>query len=345
MTICLLGDFSDNLDEGFKNTSHFLAQALSQRNEVSRLNVKQIKTIDFWRELRQCQPSIFHIIAQPTDYSFMFAYLVKKRFPQIKTVISALRVEKYFVDGIVQPWQHFLIKKAKPDLICVQNKLGESSFQRLGCNVAHVPNGVDLDRFCPVTAVHRQALRIRYGLDTARPVVLHVGHLEAARNLKILAPLVETGIQVVIAGSLYMGTNSNLIDELEAAGFYLFKGFQPQIEELYQLADCYVFPPQPGDSLSMPLSVLEAMACNLPVVTMRFSGLESAFIPGRGLILVDKPEQMLRQVQQMIYSPHTVQTRQMVSPYSWQAIAGLLMDHYQALTTDKQKMLRLETGD
>ena len=334
MTICLLGDFSDNLDEGFKNTSHYLANALSQQNQVVKLNVKRINTAGFWKKLSQINPTIFHIIAQPTDHSFTFTFLVKKRWPRVKTVISVLRAEKYFVDGLIQPRQRFFVQQSKPDLICVQNELGESRFKKLGCRVAHLPNGVDLDRFCPVTAVYQQSLRVQYGLDPARPVVLHVGHLEAARNLRTLAPLVEAGIQVAIAGSLYMGINSDLIKELESLGFHLFKGYQPHIEELYQLADCYVFPPQPGNSLSMPLSVLEAMACNLPVVTTRFSGLEDAFMPGQGLNSVDQTDQLLGHVQQAIQTRQQVQTRNMVSPFSWQSIAERLQGYYQALLTD-----------
>lgn len=338
MTICLLGDFSDNLDEGFKNTSHYLAQALSCRNQVVTLNVKHMNKAGFWQQLWQCRPTILHIIAQPTDHSFTFIYLAKKRWPQVKTVLSTLRAERYFVNGMIQPWQRFFVQRARPDLVCVQNEIGESMFQSLGCRVVYLGNGVDLSRFRPITAFRKQELRIQYSLDPARPVVLHVGHLEAARNLKTLAPLAAAGIQVVIAGSLYMGTNQALIDQLEAAGFHIFKGYQPQIEELYQLSDCYVFPPHPGNSLSMPLSVLEAMACDLPVVTTRFSGLEAAFTPGQGMTFVDNTEALLPHVLQALINDHVANTRQLVAPYSWRAIAEQLETYYQTLLAGNQPL-------
>jgi len=60
-----------------------------------------------------------------------------------------------------------------------------------------------------------------------------------------------------------------------------------KIEEIYQLSDCYIFPITfEGGGISILLSVLEAMACNLPVVTTKFGGLPAIFKGGDLYLLI-----------------------------------------------------------
>jgi glycosyltransferase involved in cell wall biosynthesis len=128
-----------------------------------------------------------------------------------------------------------------------------------------------------------------------------------------------------------MGLHLEFIQRLEDVGFHLFKGYQPHIEEFYRLADCYVFPTQPGNSLSMPLSVLEAMACNLPVITQRFQGLEQVFAPGNGLTFIDCADDISACVETALNSATASHTREMVLSFSWQAIISRLQAYYERL--------------
>lgn len=330
MKICLIGDFSQNFDEGFKNTSHSLARALEARHEVVRLNVKQVRGAAFWRAAGRARPDIIHTLAQPTEQSLVLTRLLKARWGRARTVLSALRAERYFAGG-AGPGRRALLRALRPDLVLAQSAAAERLFRSAGCATAQLPNGVDLQRFTPAGPARKAELRAKYGITPDRPVVLHVGHLEAARNLTALEGLLAKGIQVVVAGSLYMGTNHGLIARLEGAGFRLFKGYQPQIEELYQLADGYVFPARPGDSITMPLSVLEAMACNLPVATTRFVGLEQAFRPGGGLCFIDDLNQVVARVEDALAAAATCRTRELVAHLSWQAVGERLQAHYARL--------------
>ena len=331
LNVCLVGDFSENLDEGYKNTGYYLARGLEGNNSVVRLNVKQAGTVDSWRNLMGARPQIIHTIAQPTNQSLIFTHTLRQTWPKARTVISALRPETYFVGGRASQSQRWLLHLTQPNLVLVQSTEAGGLFEQMGCSVAHLPNGVDLERFRPASSERKRRLRMQYGLDLDQPVVLHVGHLQTARNLMALHALPKAGIQVVIAGSLYMGTDCRLIQRLEEAGFHVLKGYQPQIERLYMLADCYVFPLQPGSSLAMPLSVLEAMACNLPVVTTRFSGLEEAFREGNGLRFIDQADAFLPHVQEMLASTIPPATRKMVSAYSWESVVARLQGYYHKM--------------
>lgn len=331
MNICLVGDFSHNLDEGFKNTSHYLAQELAQNHTLLRLNVKKLDLIDAVNRVRQIKPHIIHTIAQPTHQSFVFTYLLNRFWPLARTAISMLRPDKYFERGQTTLSQRKLIQLMKPDLVLTQTQQSTDLFRSLRCSVAKLPNGVDLSRFVPATPALKRQLRQKYKLDPDQPVALHVGHLEPARNLMALEKLPSASIQVVIAGSLYMGTHRSLIDDLKNADFHVLEGYQPKVEELYQLADCYVFPVKPGNSLAMPLSVLEAMACNLPVITTRFSGLVDAFHDGAGLRFIETEEAVLPAVQESLNQPEVPRTRQMVDKFSWQSVSNQLESYYEEL--------------
>ena len=326
MNICMIGDFSENLDEGYKNTSHYLARGLEQQHTVVRLNAKQVGSKAFWQRFAAAEPQIIHTIAQPTDQALLLTHLLRQMRPQARTVVSALRGESYFAEGKVGLKQRMLLRAARPDLMLVQSQTAEALFHEAGVPVAHLPNGVDFERFSPAGTAEKQALRRKYGVPLNRPVVLHVGHLHAQRNLEALAPLPERNIQVVVAGSLYMGTHHDLIAHLERVGFQLFKGYQPHVEELYKLADCYVFPTTPGNSITMPLSVLEAMACNLPVITTRFIGLEQAFTPGRGFWFLDDAARLPAHVEAALHlsAGNGCYTREMVQRLSWQAVTEQL---------------------
>ncbi len=326
LTIHVVGDFSPDLDEGFKNTGFYLTNALAASHKVTRLNVKNIKSVDFWQPLRGLSPDVIHIISQPTLASYGFVKLLKLRYPRTPIFLSALRPERFF-KGLSGAGASFL-KWAKPSLTFTQDQSALQHFQDLGCKVAHLPNGVDTHKFHPATPEARSDLKRKYSLDPEKPVVLHVGHLEPDRNLLALKDLPGAGIQVVVAGSLYMGVHHELISQLEALGYHLFKGYQANVAELYQLADCYVFTPKPGNSLSMPLSVLEAMACNLPVVTTRFAGLSEAFSEGEGLYFTEPEGSFLNKIQQALQTKD-IATRDKVSTYSWTGIAQRLEGHYR----------------
>lgn len=343
MKVCIVGDFSGyagapsgHLDEGYKNTAHYLVAALERQHEVRRLNAKHPEELLTSREQwTGFQPDVIHLISQPTGLSLMAARCLRCRWPRARVVISALRPRRFFHQRGLRGYRRWLLSVARPDLVLVQSSDAAAAFKALGCTAAWLPNGVDLHRFHPADPGRKQQLRRRYGLDPHRPIVLHVGHLEPARNLLALQGLIGEKIQVVVAGSLCKGVNQDLIDRLTGAGYRLFKGHQRHIEHLYMASDCYAFPPKPGDSLAMPLSVLEAMACDLPVVTTRFPGLVEVFPEHSAFRYVDDAAKIPAAVQAVLASQTPTTTRAMVRPFSWTSIVTTLHTYYHQLLTSQ----------
>jgi glycosyltransferase involved in cell wall biosynthesis len=335
MRLCLIGDFSKELDEGYKNVSHHLADELEQQIILSRLNIKNSRSGSFWKQLFNESPDVFHIITQPTYSSLVFAALLKVFWKKTRILISALRPETYF--GTNAGWlKKKVISLLQPDLFLVQSSVYLNLLTQLGCKTRRVNNGVDINRFHPVNLEDKRRLRQKYGLDAKSTIVLHVGHLEKARNLDQLIPLVSPSIQIVVAGSVYMGTNHDLILTLENAGLRIFKGYQAQIEEFFMLADIYVFLANPGDSLSMPLSILEAFSCNLPVITTRFKGIDNTFKDENGLVYIDSQDELSSAIEKIKSNPEKANTRKMVENMSWNAISLQLQEIYMELLDDKR---------
>jgi glycosyltransferase involved in cell wall biosynthesis len=149
--------------------------------------------------------------------------------------------------------------------------------------------------------------------------------------VQVLASLAFAGrCTVVLVASSSTPQEERVAATLRAAGVHLFTEYLPAIHELYQLADCYVFPVRSTDNaIELPLSVLEALACDLPVVTTRFGDLPALFdCPGRppGFVFVDTPGELCSEAARLSRAAAAGGgTRPLAIPYSWDAVAERLL--------------------
>jgi glycosyltransferase involved in cell wall biosynthesis len=212
-----------------------------------------------------------------------------------------------------------------PDLLLVGTEKERAAALRRGMRAECIWGGVDLVRYRSAGDGEKGALRRKWGLPAGDRIVLHIGHLREGRNLSALPPLASVpGTTMLVVASTHRGPESDKIrDELVRSGVLVLEGYQPQIEELYRLADLYVFPPVSTDhAIATPLSVLEALASGLPVVSMRFGALAERFGNLEAVKLVDTPEELVREA----LKPRrgTPDSRRVVQSYSWEAIGERL---------------------
>ena len=314
MRVCIVGDFSDNLDEGFKNITIHLTNGLSNRHKIMKLNIKEIFSMDFWKDVRNFDsPQIIHHLTAPTLRSFLVLKILSFYWRDAKTITSALYPQ-------LSSLPKRFVPLFKPDLILTQSHESDRIFRDLGCRTKFLSNGVDTEKFVHVTKNVKEKLREKYGIDIDKFVVLHVGHLEEKRNLQIFDRIQSENNQVVIIGSKYVTTDQEIYQHLKNKGCMIYMGYFKNIEEMYALSDCYIFPVIKGGSILTPLSVMEAMSCNLPVITRAFDGLTRIFSEGEGLIYAKNDEDFIRAIDK-IKKGIEVKTRENVLPYSWKNIA------------------------
>jgi glycosyltransferase involved in cell wall biosynthesis len=150
-----------------------------------------------------------------------------------------------------------------------------------------LPTGIDLDRFRPGD---RSAARQALGFDAGDRLLLYVGRLDREKNLEFLLDAVARvripRVRLVLVGR---GTQAAVLRRAAAAlglgdRVDLRGGSLPDgLPAYYRAADAFVFA---STTETQGLAVLEAMACGLPVVAVRASGIEEVVAEGVSGLLV-----------------------------------------------------------
>lgn len=209
-----------------------------------------------------------------------------------------------------------------PDLLLVSTEAELLDARRLGATAERMVTGVDLVRFRPAQPGEKRDLRRKFGIPEDARVLLHVGHMTEGRNLEALFPLAaQPGTTVVVVASRQRTAESaGLEAQLRAHGIVLLQGYLPDIDEVYRLADCYVFPTVSTDyAIAMPLSVLEAIASDLPVAALRFGALPERFGDAQGVVLANSAAELVEAVAKLL--SQATSTRRLSEGFSWDAMA------------------------
>lgn len=328
MRICIAAHYSDRMDNrgdlGVKQVGLEIARRLGERHETLEVDITDPLA---WRQVRAFQPQIVHFVLGPSMLGLLAAKGVTLFCGGAKSVVSAPNpsVSPRSVGAVV-----------RPDLVLVQSHESETMFRSMGCATAFLPNGVDIGRFLPAPTWRKMEWRAKYGIAGDRFVVLHVGPIIRQRNVQLLTQLQQAGQQTVLVGRT-APLDRDLCRLLSDEGCMVFTDRLEHIEEIYALSDCYVFPTPPanrGASIEMPLSVLEAMSCNLPVITTRFGALPRVFTEGSGLTFIEGEDNLGQELLKATTGPQP-RTRDKVLPYGWDNVMDSLESMYREVSHEE----------
>jgi len=337
LRICLIGDLSEPTDEGMKKVAHKFALTLSRNHEVLPLHVKSVFLPGFWLRLREFRPEIIFYVGGPSLISFIIA--------RAACIYCALTVGKRpkVVIFALHPLLPFVLEHAstliQPDLILVQSYHSEKRFRKLRLRTRFLPVGVDTGEFTPVPLFEKTRLRQKYGISQNEFVVLHVGSVRKNRGLEILIRVQKNeGNRVLVIGSTSMPMDNSVRLELIASGCLVWRRHFKEIEELYQLADLYVFPVVDKlGSVELPLSVIEAMACNLPVVLTKFGALPRILEEKEGLVFVNEIDDVPTRIEQIKNEDLIIRTREKITPYSWENVTQSLIECFYQVVEEQTR--------
>lgn len=324
MRICLIGEYVGRPDEAMRKVSFYLAKELSRYHHVLSIDVGSIKSIKCWVNIKKFNPDIIHFIHGPSIKSLILLKILSIYCAGSKTISSAMHPDLTHVSPTIA-------KLIKPNLILVQSSNSENLFKNLGFKTEFLACGVDPNKFCPRTSIDKAILRTKYGIDADAFIILHIGSIKEGRNVKLMQNFQNNDCKVIVVGAVSTGIEDNLLDQLKDYGCKVFTDYIENIEEIYALSDCYIFPTLPENksfSIEMPLTVLEALSCNINVICTKFGALPRIFAEGNGLYFAEDCKDIEDILFMIRTTGETIRTRDKIRSYSWNQITEKLENIY-----------------
>lgn len=317
--------FVDFIVNHFSDFKLYVSKADNQLVTSKYVSRRSFKSLKFYGEIRNFAPQliVYSPLSSGTLASFIRLYLLKLTAKQDRAILINLQRRKHGFLGKV------LIKLIRPPQVVVFSRRDFNYFKLLKTDPVFCKTGVDLDRFKPVSAEMKAKLRSKYGINLNDRVFLHIGHLNKGRNIESMKALVENHNYVLIVGSTSTDVEVSLRDDLIKSGIDIRDTYIENIEELYQLSDVYIFPVKNDHSaIEFPLSVLEAMACNLPVITTPFGSLPDHFKQTGCFVYLNDFHDLKMHSENIVKTPCT--NRRIASQFSWNSVLKDLITNLRA---------------
>jgi len=157
-----------------------------------------------------------------------------------------------------------------------------------------IPNGIDVEQFKPMKKNEALAGALEIGLDGRSPVIGFVGELREKKGLKSLLLVYaqvadERSISLLIVGEVRQGEDQKVFEEFKQANPDLnivVTGYIPHndLPAYYSLIDIFVHPSLRD---GMPNAILEAMACEKPVIATSVGGVKDILQDGKNGFIVN----------------------------------------------------------
>ncbi len=153
--------------------------------------------------------------------------------------------------------------------------------------IAVIPNGIDLERFCPEGPT--AGLRAAFGIGAETKLLLFVGHEFDRKGLgHAISALREPGCEamhLVAVGAGDEAAYRRLARDHGVGERVHFAGPRQDMPAIYREADAFVFP---SAYETFSLVCMEAMACGVPVFAARAGGIEDYLRDGTNGFTVER---------------------------------------------------------
>ena len=321
LTNCLV----KNADEGCVNVAYNLIKriktAVSDVKVVSYERTSELTDVEMKLNKLMLSISLFKLLQK--EEQVLYVPFPTRTLPaSLRIWILSLFCKNLNVlismhDGI-DKLSGLLLKSSKARLFVLSESAYKDFESFAGERVVHIKTGVDTEKFVPVSPEKSRELKIKYRFSPEKKVVLHVGHLNEGRNIGELLNINDNYQILLVTSTLTKNEqNTELKNRLQSkSNIKILDTYIPEIQEIYQLADIYFFPVvTTGHCIDIPLSCLEAAACNLPVVTTSYGAMEE-FKGKNGFYHIDSFEN-INEIIKNALSVNEVSSRESVIEYDW----------------------------
>jgi glycosyltransferase involved in cell wall biosynthesis len=192
-----------------------------------------------------------------------------------------------------------------------------------------LPNGVDTELFCPVTVEQKLQNKRELGLDTSKKAVLFVGRFVPKKGFDKLLAAKSDKYQLVFAGG-------ESPEPADSRAVFLGKMSQADLVKVYQAADIFALP---SEGEGFPLSVQEAMASGLPIITTNDAGYARYAFNRDLFMLIDAPtsETIKTAIESIVIDEQTLARMgdysrdYVVKNFSWRFVISALEEIYRTV--------------
>lgn len=206
-----------------------------------------------------------------------------------------------------------------------------------------IPNGINVEEF--KNPPEKEYIEYLYPELKGKKIILFMGRIHPIKGLDLLAKsfgLVlkkRRDVQLVIAGPDSYGYKTKIMRELEnsnAIAYTTFTGFLKGKEKLAILnrADIFVLP---SYSEGFPISVLEAMVCELPVVITKQCNFYEIEEKGAGKVINISEDELSKVLVELLDNPELCKEmgkrgkKLVMEKYTWSKVADKMITTYEEI--------------
>ncbi|MGD2156263.1 MAG: glycosyltransferase family 4 protein [Anaerolineales bacterium] len=185
--------------------------------------------------------------------------------------------------------------------------------------IALIPNSVDTSIYRPVDELTKLSLREKLCLPPGMKIIIYSGRLVSYKGLSLLLKVWRqilehySDILLLLVGSGSLDIHNceeelrNYVHSNELSSTVIFAGEVQNVHEYLQASDIFVFP---TEKEAFGISLIEAMACGLPVISTDVGGLKDIIIPGQnGLQVAPGDFEQLYEAMRILISDNELSAR------------------------------------
>jgi len=229
------------------------------------------------------------------------------------------------------------------DLVIGVSKDLVQKVNAFGNNVKYIPNGVDIEKFHPLS---KDKVRKELTLPYKTKIILSVGRLERPKRFDLLIKAINILVKhdkdflLIIIGK---GENrfklERLVKELKLKEHVKFAGAKPNQELIYwyNAADIVCLA---SDSEGCPNVLLESLACGTPVVASAVGGVPEIIHSDDYGILVkyQKPEEFAKAIKRALTKNWDKNKLiKYAQKNTWDKVAGQVLTEFERIISNRQK--------
>lgn len=180
--------------------------------------------------------------------------------------------------------QALALKAAQPTLVADATRVYDQLRNAFSYkNIITIKNGIDCDKFKPMS---RTSARTQLNLPLDKTIIGCAGRLEHVKGqdqlIKALTLLPKNTIVAFAGGGSKRKQLEQLANRLNLTGRIIFLGLVEDMTTFYGALDIFCLPSRHE---GLPLSTLEAQACNIPTVAMDVGAVDETLCPISGTLV------------------------------------------------------------